>query len=314
MRSYEKLDGIQFRLSRHRTKIIDCQNMVIPVYDNGIPKTNNGRGKYYTYNYKKRLKIRSSKISEICYNSFEVGIMKFVTLTFDPKLFEKDFACDIEKTHAEFKLFIKRINDHYDNFRYIATFSRQQNKYWHYHMICNFDSTVTQRTIRLIWKNGSVCADNITDADSFKRVKNYLIQNMNECANELHGAKGYLYSKNLDRDITINSWNTQQELECNNIADVIMSGKSYLTHSTTKTIGIERTKIDKTTGEANEELMPKEQLTPILKEDGFEECVSKYDYYSSDISFASKFAPLIKATPKSKKFKHKSLKGKSRTG
>ncbi|MBO5164043.1 MAG: hypothetical protein J6B75_06300 [Ruminococcus sp.] len=313
MKTYEKLDGIQFRLSRNRTKIIDCQNMVIPVYDKGIPKPDCGRGKYYDYNYKKRMKMRSSKISEICYNSFKIGIMKFITLTFDPKLFEKDFACNIEKTHSEFKLFIKRINDHYDNFRYIATFSRQQNKYWHYHMLCNFDSTVTQQAIRTLWKNGSVCADNITDTESFKRVKNYLIKNMYECENELHGAKGYLYSKNLDRDITISSWNPLQEAECDNLADLIMSGKSYLTHSTSKTIGIERTKADDITGEAIEELMPNQQITPEYEKLGFAECISKYDYYSSDISFADQFKPLVQATPKNKKFKHKKFKNSGGT-
>nr|MCR5075135.1 hypothetical protein [Ruminococcus sp.] len=107
--------------------------------------------------------------------------------------------------------------------------------------------------------------------------------------------------------------NPLQEAECDSLADLIMSGKSYLTHSTSKTIGIERTKADDITGEAIEELMPNQQITPEYEKLGFAECISKYDYYSSDISFADQFKPLVQATPKKKKFKHKKFKNSGGT-
>ena len=137
---------------------------------------------------------------------------------------------------------------------------------------------------------------------------------MKESADELHGAKGYLYSKNLDRDIIVTSWKPEQTAEFDEISDKIMSERAYSTHSTAKLIGIERTVTDETSGEVYEQFMPQMELTEEMKAKGFNERKTTFDYYNSTYSFADKFKPIVTARPKAKKFKHKSLKSRGDTG
>ena len=136
-----------------------------------------------------------------------------LTLTFDGRLQpEKQFS-DIKTTHKEFKKFVQRVNDHYDNFRYVATFSRQKNGNWHYHMICNFPITIAPGEVRKLWKNGSFYITQIETNDEMETVIKYVISNMNESTAEMHGNHGYLCSKAIERDKVITSWREEQEAE-----------------------------------------------------------------------------------------------------
>ena len=113
-----------------------------------------------------------------------------LTLTFDGRLQpEKQFS-DIKTTHKEFKKFVQRVNDHYDNFRYVATFSRQSNGNWHYHLICNFPKTIAPGEVRKLWKNGSFYITQIETNDEMATVMKYVISNMNESTAEMHGNHG----------------------------------------------------------------------------------------------------------------------------
>lgn len=169
-------------------------------------------GKYSTYNYVKRVKQRRSKFKTLAYINFTVPNVQFVTLTFDGKLF--DGADDLDISHKAFQKFIKRVRHKYDDFRYLAVFSRQKNKHWHYHMICNFDESVSGKIIREIWSYGIIHNTVLTRYDEFETKLSYCIDNMNQVAwDDLQGEKGYLSSKGLQDKIVLRSWNENEHDE-----------------------------------------------------------------------------------------------------
>ena len=141
--------AMKIKISRRRTRLTTYENMELyttqPIkQDKKKEIKRNIPSNYADFNYYNRMKQRRRVIEEMVYNSFEAGKMVMLTLTFDGRLQpEKQFS-DIKTTHKEFKKFVQRVNDHYDNFRYVATFSRQKNGNWHYHMICNFGEEAAQ--------------------------------------------------------------------------------------------------------------------------------------------------------------------------
>lgn len=166
-------------------------------------------GKYATYNYAKRVKKRRSTFKTLAYINFRIPNVQFVTLTFDSRIF--DNANDLQTCHKAFQKFIKRIRHQYDDFRYLAVFSRQTNKNWHYHMICNFDETVSGKTIYEIWSYGIVHNSVLTRYDEFESKLSYCIDNMEQVSwDELQGEKGYLSSKGLQNKIVLRSWNEDE--------------------------------------------------------------------------------------------------------
>lgn len=166
-------------------------------------------GKYAKYNYAKRVKQRRSKLKTLAYINFAVPNVQFVTLTFDSRIFAN--ANDLQTCHKAFRKFIKRIRHQYDDFRYLAVFSRQTNKNWHYHMICNFDETVSGKTIHDLWTYGIVHNTVLTKYNEFDTRVSYCIDNMEQVAwDELQGEKGYLNSKGLQNKIVLRSWNENE--------------------------------------------------------------------------------------------------------
>lgn len=175
-------------------------------------------GKYAVYNYNKRLKFRSSQFRTDAYMNFRVPNVQFVTLTFDPKTFER--ANDLDSVHNAFKKFIQRIHYQYSDFVYLATFSRQkQTGNWHYHMLCNFDMDVSNKYIQDKWSYGIVDSTPLITHTEFSSCISYCIDNMYQVAwDELHAEKGYLKSKGLIKRVTLRSWN---ELEADNAYDYL---------------------------------------------------------------------------------------------
>lgn len=166
-------------------------------------------GKYAKYNYAKRVKQRRSKFKTLAYINFAVPNVQFVTLTFDSRSFKG--ANDLDTCHKAFQKFIKRIRHQYDDFRYLAVFSRQTNKNWHYHMICNFDETVSGKTIYDLWTYGIVHNTVLTKYNEFDTSASYCIDNMEQVAwDELQGEKGYLNSNGLQNKIVLRSWNENE--------------------------------------------------------------------------------------------------------
>ena len=103
---------------------------------------------YADHNYYNRQRQRRETVKELAYNSFEYLNATMLTLTFNRPM------TDLTEAHKIFYRFIKRVNDHYDNFRYLATFSRQNNGNWHYHILTNFPAATKNDTISELWQNG----------------------------------------------------------------------------------------------------------------------------------------------------------------
>ena len=180
-------------------------------------------------------------------------------------------------------------------------------------MICNFDIDVTRNQIADIWKRGFISTSFISTEQSFKNRVEYLVKNMKESYSELGGARGYLNSQNMEHSIVISSWRPEQTAEFKNVTDTIMTESVYNTYSTKKRLGVVRNAVDIETGEDYEQLIPRIELTDKLKESGFSECEASYTYYSASYKFTDRFEPIIMATRKPKKFKHKKKKSNSPT-
>ena len=171
--------------------------------------TKKNTGKYATYNYVKRVKQRRSTFKTLAYINFCIPNVQFITLTFDSRTF--DNATDLQSCHKAFQKFIKRIRHQYDDFRYLAVFSRQTNKNWHYHMLCNFDETVSGKTIHALWTYGIIHNTVVTKYDEFDTKISYCIDNMEQNSwDDLQGEKGYLNSKGLQNKIVLRSWNDNE--------------------------------------------------------------------------------------------------------
>lgn len=192
-------------------------------------------GKYAKYNYAKRVKKRRSTFRTLAYINFRTPNVQFVTLTFDTRIF--DNANDLQTCHKAFQKFIKRIRHQYDDFRYLAVFSRQTNKNWHYHMICNFDETVSGKTIHDLWTYGIVHNTVLTKYDEFDTKVSYCIDNMESVSwDELQGEKGYLNSKGLQNKIVLRSWNeNESDMAYEYLRQILQSDDiPYALHSVTK--------------------------------------------------------------------------------
>ena len=115
-------------------------------------KSANGmRSEYFNVNQSRKYKRACRKIKALCTNNFNEDNVMIVTLTFDANKFpQKDFT-DLKTAKAEFSKFIKRMNDHYDNFRHVTVYARQRNRNWHFHMLCNLDANTQQKFIKEIF-------------------------------------------------------------------------------------------------------------------------------------------------------------------
>ncbi|MBO5449912.1 MAG: hypothetical protein J5994_11410 [Ruminococcus sp.] len=314
MDNFEIVDGIKVVNSRNGTTVVDCSNMVFNTNLGKCKKPDDGsEGKYAALNYAKRIKTRAKKVKEICRNTFGIGKSMFLTLTFDPKMFNANDIKDIRFTHKEFKKFIKRVNGHYDGFKYVATFARQRNDNWHYHMICNLCTDKDIQALSDLWHYGTLFGKLIEDKKHYNNSINYLVKNMNSSAKELRGERGYLFSRNVERNEVITSWRIEDGEKYDETIEKIKQGYVIKQYETIHNVGIKKENIDTETGEYTVDIIMDTSLTEDYKERGYDEINSVNIYYRSSLKLADSFKPIETATPKAPKKKRRNNKKKRKS-
>lgn len=303
-------NGYKIKISRKRTRITTYENMQLqtthPIKSNkkknikpSIPSD------YAEYNYHNRMKLRRETVKEICHNNFEVPNVVMITLTYDSTKLNPAVCSDLEQSHYVFKKFIQRVNSHYDNFRYLATFNRQSNGNWHYHVMCNFPNCISNNIIKPLWNNGISYVTSVKSRTDFDNAIKYIIANMDDASGELKSKKGFLYSKNCERDIILDSWHTEQEQEFIEAFDRIENANRKILYETKNHLGIKGETVNEDTGEIAEYHIPDRELTPALQKAGYKSWDTIYTHVSSSADFSDKFASLLPATPKHNKKKNK---------
>lgn len=306
-------NAYKIKIGRHRTQVTTYENMRLqttqPIKEEKPKKIKPSiPSNYAALNYHNRMKQRRKALKELCYNNFAMTKVSMVTLTFDSAAHNtgKSFT-DLATAHNEFKKFIQRVNDHYDNFMYAATFSRQTNGNWHYHMLCNFDHQMKNEDIRHLWKNGITHITYIDTTTLFRTEVEYLISNMNEVSGELNGKHGYLYSKSMEKDIEITSWRSEHEKDFTEAFERVNNSSRKILYETKTHLGIMGKQINEGTGEEFEVTIPDMEINPLLEQAGYESWDTTYTHLSSHADFSDKFSPLVNATPRQKKFKRDSM-------
>ena len=303
-------NAYKLKIGRRRTRVTTYENLVLktPKLQDTPQKTKQNTSnpsKYCEFNYGKRMKMRRQTIRELCNNNFETPNVAMVTLTFDQAShLDKDFK-DIIIAHKEFDKFIRRIHNHYDDFRYIATFSRQRNGNWHYHMMCNFNNKINKKTISRIWKNGIVHITHLKDNDRFKTTIDYLIKNMNQSSDETRGRRGYLTSLNMEKEIEITSWKPQDTEEFQKAFEKVSAERRRILYETRNKVGVQRVEEHMENGDEVVDIIINQEITQTLKEMGYTELDTVYTYLSSSARFSDKFIKLVAATPKPTKRSNK---------
>lgn len=177
--------------------------------DYSEPDSETVGGRYTLYNYKKRIKERAAKFRSYAFINFNKKNTQFVTLTFDNRIVADADKLDV--AHSCFRKFIKRVQSKFTDLRYAGTFSRQKNGNWHYHMLFNFDESVSGKEINDMWKYGVAHCTLITSGDDFYSKISYCIDNMYKVSySDLKGEKGYLHSYGLQSSIEFRSWNEKE--------------------------------------------------------------------------------------------------------
>lgn len=305
-------NAYKLKIGRKRTQITTYENLQLATSEpikpetpkkikKQVPKLPSEESAFAGYNYYKRMKKRREVIKELAYNNFDVPNVVMITLTFSGGYEELAVA------NHEFNLFTKRLNSHYAGLKYIATYSRQSNLNWHYHVLCNFDKRIKNETIGAIWKKGMTYITYINTNDEFKNTIEYIIANLNECKEEKRGKRGYLASKNLERDIEVTSWRSEDEQQFNEIFPTIEATPRKILYSTKQHLGIQGRMVNEETGEVAKVTIPKREINPLLEDAGYESWDTTYTHLSSSARFTDKFAPLQPATPQPKKFKRLQL-------
>lgn len=171
-----------------------------------MPQKPVGTGNYFEFNQHLRLDKLCAQIKHLCKNNFYEYNALHIYLTFNSKSFpEKDFT-DLKTAKAEFSKFIKRMNEHYDNFRHVTTFARHENGNWHFHMLCNLDANTKQEFIEEIWRLGIVGVVPKRDENAFNNMIGYLCENLQKNFSELAGEKAVLHSRCLQDNLKLMSW------------------------------------------------------------------------------------------------------------
>lgn len=295
------------KCGRHRTHIKD--NLVPVVNRNPnkpIQKRLIGKSKYEESNYKKRNIIRKCVIQQMCYNSFELEKMSFVTFTFDPKKADEHVVKDLNYVQNQFRKFIRRMNYQYDDFEYVTVFARQKKGNWHFHMICNIDGSISENELVELWRYGSVEIILLEDKGNLDKRIRYMQNNMLGVKNELKGKKGYLASKNAkaDKIIDLNKLCEENPEEVEKIANKIMQSlRVNKMYNVDKEIGIMKQYKNDNSDEVESYVEFGEKLTKELIDKGYTHLKYKQEVYSVDAVFAEYFPPIKTATLKTKKTK-----------
>lgn len=301
-------NGYKFKIGRHRTHITTYENMQLqttqPIKKDKPKKIKPSiPSQYKDFNYYNRMKQRRKALKELCYNNFDTTNVTMLTLTFDSTLNTEKSFTDIQTAHYEFKKFIQRVNDHYDNFKYAATFSRQTNGNWHYHVLCNFSHHMKNEEVGHLWKNGITYITYVDTNSLFGTVVEYLIKNMNDVSGELNGKRGYLCAKSMERDIVITSWRAEHDKEFGEAFEKVSNSARKILYESKNHLGIRGKRINEETGEEFVVTIPDMELNPLLEQAGYESWDTVYTHLASHADFSDKFSPLVTATLKHKKFK-----------
>lgn len=297
-------EGYKISIGRNRTRVTTYENLVLQTthpIDESKPKKIKPSipSEYADHNYYLRQKRRRETVKELAYNSFEYINATMVTLTFDQPM------TDLVQAHKLFNLFIKRVNDHYDYFRYLATFSRQTNGNWHYHVLTNFPATTKNSVISELWQNGITYISYFDKQSKFTTAINYLISNMESSSEDTKGRHGYLASKNLERNIVITSYKSDDTEKFDEVFPKILEAKNKILYQTQNHLGIKGTNVDKETGEIFEVRIPAEEMDAMLEAAGYESWDSTFTHLSSAARFEDQFSILMPAVEKKKKYKRK---------
>lgn len=319
---FERKDTAKFVVERMKTIAILKDNNLIPKNPTGrkgkrtINKGSIGGDTLDPFgeqNYVKTKQRRKIGIKEIIRNNFDEEHSRFVTLTFDGERLGKENVANLDWTHKEFGKFIKRVNYRYDNFKYVATFARQQNGNWHYHMLCNFPPETTEREIKEIWGNGRVDKTAFQNTCHYENVIKYLLRNMDSSEDELKGRKGYLSSFNAKKNIRVCSWkeeDSEEYLHWN--AVIVERGKESVKvlYKGKKATGIIKEEIDTKTGKILSDIIIGVELDENMKKQGYIKLNTRTEVYLSQGSNEDVFPPPQFAVPKPQKKKAKKRKAK----
>ena len=189
------------------------------------PKIADGtRSEYFNLNQNRKYKRTCRKIKNLCKNNFYEDNATHVSLTFDAKRFpEKDFK-DLKTAKAEFSKFIKRMNEHYDNFRHVTVYARQENGNWHFHMLCNLDSKTKKMFVRKIWGLGAVKILHKSNRKAVDNLVNYLCKNLKKNFDEYVDKRAFAYSEELQDNIYLRQWKLEENYIMAEVLDSISSG------------------------------------------------------------------------------------------
>ncbi len=297
-------NGYKITIGRNRTRITTYENLRLQTthpLDEEKPKKLKPSipSDYADHNYYNRQRQRRETVKELAYNSFEYLNATMLTLTFDRPM------TDLTEAHKIFYRFIKRVNDHYDNFRYLATFSRQTNGNWHYHVLTNFPATTKNSTLSELWQNGITYISVFDKQSKFTTAIDYLIANMASSSADTKGKHGYLASKNLERNITITSYKKSDAEQFDNIFPQIQKSHNKILYETKNHLGIKGTNVNEETGEIHEFHIPNQELDAMLENAGYENWETTFTHLTSSARFDEQFSILVPATPKIKKYKRK---------
>ncbi|MCM1219508.1 MAG: hypothetical protein NC548_33935 [Lachnospiraceae bacterium] len=305
-------DGFKIKIGRRRTHITTYENMVLqitqPVKKDKPKKIKKSvPSNYADCNYRNRMKKRRREVREICWNNFDLPYVVMLTLTFDQNSQKEKNFTHIETAHHEFKKFIQRVNSHYQDFRYISTFSRQNNGNWHYHIMCNFQHSIANNEIKNLWKNGITYISYIKTTEDYNRAIQYLTDNMNESADALKGKHGYMCSRSVERDIELVSWREEQFNDFLEAFEKVKENKRTILYECKNPLGIKGTYTDEETGETFEVHLLNQELDPMLEQAGYKKWETIYTHLTSKADFSDRFKPLQPATLRPKKFKRTKL-------
>jgi hypothetical protein len=278
MGNNEMIDGQMVTIGRKFTHVTIYQNQFINHNSNNNKKKNKYKREKDVSDCRQELK-KKRRVLELAHNNFDIDKAVMVTLTFKP---DGDRYNELSYCDKQFKTFIQRMNYNFDNFMYLATFNKQDNGTWHYHMLCNLDFFVSSNLIKNIWGNGGVYITHMTDKVSYDNILKYMLKNMSEALkylyenkSDVHGDKGsqhgYRFSKNLKSNIKVRSWNTAEREQYSKVIDEIKnSSSSYkIMYETRHVIGTKTYATDNI-GETVEIINTDVEYTDEMREKGIE--------------------------------------------
>lgn len=298
--------GYKITIGRRRTHITTYENLRLqttqPIKEEKPKKIKPSipqQSDYAGFNYYKRMKTRRERIRELGYNSFDFEHSVMLTLTFAEQ------TTNLEDAHYKFKKFIQRINSHYDNFRYLATFSRQTNGNWHYHLLCNFKPSIRNEAVADLWQHGYTYVTWFKNQTLFDTAIQYLIDNMTSEGEEKKGKHGYLASSNLESNIVLTSYKAADQAEFDEAFQRILESNRKIMYQTQFHLGVQGETVDTETGEKHTYTIPDEELTPMLENAGYKSFDSTFTHLTSSARYEEKFSIIQTATPKQKKQKRR---------